>query len=39
MQMLLDQYGCITNCASFDLNNDGYVGVEDVMLFIEFAAQ
>jgi hypothetical protein len=39
MQMLLDNYGCIENCSTFDLNGDGYIGVEDVMLFIEYAAQ
>jgi hypothetical protein len=39
MLMLLDQYGCWNNCSSFDLNNDGYIGVEDVLLFIEFSAQ
>jgi hypothetical protein len=39
MQMLLNQYGCLNDCSSFDLNNDGYIGVEDVMLFIEYSAQ
>jgi hypothetical protein len=39
MQMLLDNYGCTENCSTFDLNGDGYIGVEDVMLFIEYAAQ
>jgi hypothetical protein len=39
MQMLLNQYGCLNDCSSFDLNNDGYIGVEDVLLFIEFSAQ
>jgi photosystem II stability/assembly factor-like uncharacterized protein len=39
MQMLLNQFGCLSECASFDLNNDGYIGVEDVLLFIEYSAQ
>jgi hypothetical protein len=39
MQQLLEHYGCMENCSAFDLNNDGYVGVEDILLFIEFAAQ
>jgi photosystem II stability/assembly factor-like uncharacterized protein len=39
MQLLLDNYGCTENCSTFDLNGDGYIGVEDVVLFIEFAAQ
>lgn len=39
MQLLLDNYGCIENCSTFDLNGDDYIGVEDVMLFVEFAAQ
>jgi hypothetical protein len=39
MQLLLDNYGCMENCGAFDLNSDGYIGVEDVLLFIEFSAQ
>ena len=39
MQLLLDNYGCMENCGPFDLNGDGYIGVEDVILFIEFSAQ
>jgi len=37
--LLLDQFGCLNNCDAFDLNGDGYIGVEDVILFIEFSAQ
>jgi hypothetical protein len=39
MQLLLNNYGCTENCSAFDLNGDGYIGVEDVMLFIEYAPQ
>jgi hypothetical protein len=39
LQMLLNQYGCLNDCSSFDLNNDGYIGVNDVLLFILFSAQ
>lgn len=39
MQMLLNEFGCFTNCSLFDLNNDGYIGVDDVILFIEFSSE
>lgn len=37
--LLLEQFGCLNDCDSFDLNSDGFVGVDDVLLFIEIAAQ
>jgi photosystem II stability/assembly factor-like uncharacterized protein len=37
--LLLEQFGCLNDCDSFDLNSDGFVGVDDVLLFIEMAAQ
>ncbi len=34
LNMLLEAYECNTNCAEFDLDNDGTVGFSDVLLFI-----
>lgn len=38
MQLLLENYGCMENCSAFDLNNDGYIGVDDIILFIELSS-
>jgi hypothetical protein len=37
--LLIDQFGCLNDCDTFDLNNDGFVGVDDILLFIELSAQ
>ncbi|MFM2200832.1 MAG: hypothetical protein RL040_32, partial [Bacteroidota bacterium] len=37
--LLLEQFGCLNECDSFDLNSDGYIGVDDIILFIELSAQ
>jgi hypothetical protein len=37
--LLLEQFGCLNNCDSFDLNSNGYIGVDDIILFIELSAE
>jgi photosystem II stability/assembly factor-like uncharacterized protein len=37
MQMLLNAFGCLEGCAQFDLTGDGFVGVNDILLFIELS--
>jgi hypothetical protein len=36
--LLLEQFGCLNECDSFDLNNDGYIGVDDIILFVELSS-
>jgi hypothetical protein len=39
LMLLLEQFGCLNDCENFDLNDDGYIGVDDIILFIELSAQ
>lgn len=34
LNLLLANFGCISDCDPFDLNNDGIVGTDDVMQFL-----